>query len=337
MGDTGGWKAMRGIESMTQNETFLDLAEEGQTDGRGEGSVACRLAVWLQPSQSQLTRFTLTPRIGGLYVRPLSVTAGLTPPRCPGLESTLIPTLGTSGLSASLAGGYSTTLAERSGLSLQRNSVSNDANPSRQRCTGGIELSAASQAGGSSSSSNGNGNLEDQISRHPTRVGQHLGLFVARRVETRRQTMAKTLREVVHIAQEILHEVELQEPRFISTLKPVGQASRNPVPASEYAVSRAQSPNQGFAEVSTKFGVSGGEQARTIRCISTPLTFIKEPYSTSFINAKRLLFEFSHNDMRSHQHPQRDFNPGCCSAEYKFDALTTTPHCHEWPCVRGQM
>lgn len=50
-------------------------------------------------------------------------------------------------------------------------------------------------------------------------VTNYLGMFYAKRVETRRASIAKTIREVVHIAQEILHEVELQEPRFISTLK----------------------------------------------------------------------------------------------------------------------
>ncbi|TGZ56944.1 hypothetical protein CRM22_010046 [Opisthorchis felineus] len=53
----------------------------------------------------------------------------------------------------------------------------------------------------------------------PNPVQSHISMFYSRRVETRRATIAKTLREVVHIAQEILHEVELQEPRFISTLK----------------------------------------------------------------------------------------------------------------------
>ncbi|KAA0193483.1 Cell fate determining protein mab21l2 [Fasciolopsis buskii] len=52
----------------------------------------------------------------------------------------------------------------------------------------------------------------------PNPLSSYLSLFYSRRVETRRCQIAKTLREVVHIAQEILHEVELQEPRFISTL-----------------------------------------------------------------------------------------------------------------------
>ncbi|VDP83269.1 unnamed protein product [Echinostoma caproni] len=57
------------------------------------------------------------------------------------------------------------------------------------------------------------------VSAIPNPASGYLSLFYSRRVETRRSQIAKTLREVVHIAQEILHEVELQEPRFISTLK----------------------------------------------------------------------------------------------------------------------
>ncbi|KAF8563061.1 hypothetical protein P879_07971 [Paragonimus westermani] len=53
----------------------------------------------------------------------------------------------------------------------------------------------------------------------PNPLPSYLSMYYARRVETRRSAVAKTIREVVHIAQEILHEVELQEPRFISTLK----------------------------------------------------------------------------------------------------------------------
>ncbi|CAL8088669.1 unnamed protein product [Calicophoron daubneyi] len=53
----------------------------------------------------------------------------------------------------------------------------------------------------------------------PNPLTDYITAFYSRRVETRRNNIAKTLREVVHIAQEILHEVELQEPRFISTLK----------------------------------------------------------------------------------------------------------------------
>ncbi|TPP59294.1 Protein mab-21 1 [Fasciola gigantica] len=57
------------------------------------------------------------------------------------------------------------------------------------------------------------------VSAIPNPLSGYLSLFYSRRVETRRIQIAKTLREVVHIAQELLHEVELQEPRFISTLK----------------------------------------------------------------------------------------------------------------------
>ncbi|VDD79585.1 unnamed protein product [Mesocestoides corti] len=50
-------------------------------------------------------------------------------------------------------------------------------------------------------------------------VYQSLKSFVVTQVESRRAGIARNLREVIQIAQEILREVELQEPRFINTLK----------------------------------------------------------------------------------------------------------------------
>ncbi|VDP78958.1 unnamed protein product, partial [Schistosoma mattheei] len=58
-----------------------------------------------------------------------------------------------------------------------------------------------------------------QLSAIPNPIYHYLHLFYINRVETRRHTIAKILHEIVQIAQEILHEVELQEPRFVSTLK----------------------------------------------------------------------------------------------------------------------
>ncbi|CAH8560760.1 unnamed protein product [Schistosoma bovis] len=58
-----------------------------------------------------------------------------------------------------------------------------------------------------------------QLSAIPNPIYHYLHLFYINRVETRRNTIANTLHEIVQIAQEILHEVELQEPRFVSTLK----------------------------------------------------------------------------------------------------------------------
>ena len=42
--------------------------------------------------------------------------------------------------------------------------------------------------------------------------------FVGERVQLRRQTIHKNMREVVKITQDILKEVEVQEPRFVSSL-----------------------------------------------------------------------------------------------------------------------
>ncbi|CAH8572231.1 unnamed protein product [Schistosoma rodhaini] len=58
-----------------------------------------------------------------------------------------------------------------------------------------------------------------QLSAIPNPIYHYLHLFYMKRVETRRIKIANTLHEIIQIAQEILHEVELQEPRFVSTLK----------------------------------------------------------------------------------------------------------------------
>nr|CAH8851587.1 unnamed protein product [Trichobilharzia regenti] len=63
------------------------------------------------------------------------------------------------------------------------------------------------------------------LSAIPNPMYHYLHLFYRNRVETRRNRIAKTLREIVQIAQEILHEVELQEPRFISTLKVINTSN----------------------------------------------------------------------------------------------------------------
>ncbi|CAH8851827.1 unnamed protein product [Trichobilharzia szidati] len=65
------------------------------------------------------------------------------------------------------------------------------------------------------------------LSAIPNPLYYYLHLFYRNRVETRRSRIAKTLREIVQIAQEILHEVELQEPRFISTLKVINTSNPN--------------------------------------------------------------------------------------------------------------
>ncbi|CAH8531674.1 unnamed protein product [Heterobilharzia americana] len=69
--------------------------------------------------------------------------------------------------------------------------------------------------------------LPPHLSALPNPLYYYLHSFYINRVETRRQTIAKTLREIVQIAQEILHEVELQEPRFISTLKVINTGQLN--------------------------------------------------------------------------------------------------------------
>ncbi|TNN18590.1 putative nucleotidyltransferase MAB21L1 [Schistosoma japonicum] len=66
-----------------------------------------------------------------------------------------------------------------------------------------------------------------QLSAIPNPLYHYLHLFYINRVLTRRNTIARTLHEIVQIAQDILHEVELQEPRFISTLKVINTNSRN--------------------------------------------------------------------------------------------------------------
>lgn len=71
--------------------------------------------------------------------------------------------------------------------------------------------------------------------KYMTTVYQSLRTFIDQRVEARRVAIARNLREVLQIAQELLREVELQEPRFINTLKPQaanggegGNGSRKP-------------------------------------------------------------------------------------------------------------
>lgn len=46
----------------------------------------------------------------------------------------------------------------------------------------------------------------------------HLNKYCAERVSYRRGQIAKTIREIVKIVQDVLKEVEVQEPRFISSL-----------------------------------------------------------------------------------------------------------------------
>ena len=50
-------------------------------------------------------------------------------------------------------------------------------------------------------------------------VYQSMNTFIHTQVEARRNEIARNLHEVIQIAQDILREVELQEPRFINTLK----------------------------------------------------------------------------------------------------------------------
>ncbi|BHF64255.1 hypothetical protein SprV_0200725600 [Sparganum proliferum] len=57
--------------------------------------------------------------------------------------------------------------------------------------------------------------------KHMATIYQSLKTFINRRVDTRATNIARNLREVIQIAQELLREVELQEPRFINTLKPI--------------------------------------------------------------------------------------------------------------------
>ncbi|KAL3309216.1 hypothetical protein Ciccas_012238 [Cichlidogyrus casuarinus] len=60
---------------------------------------------------------------------------------------------------------------------------------------------------------------EPQIPCYQQAVHAALNEFASTKLEQRRQAISKTLREVIFIAKEILHEVEIREPRFISTLK----------------------------------------------------------------------------------------------------------------------
>ena len=46
----------------------------------------------------------------------------------------------------------------------------------------------------------------------------HLNRYCTDRVNYRRGQIAKTIREIVKIVQDVLKEVEVQEPRFISSL-----------------------------------------------------------------------------------------------------------------------
>lgn len=45
--------------------------------------------------------------------------------------------------------------------------------------------------------------------------------FYNERVHSRKATIAKTIREVCKVVQDVLKEVEVQEPRFISSLTEV--------------------------------------------------------------------------------------------------------------------
>ncbi|CAH8507986.1 unnamed protein product [Schistosoma turkestanicum] len=67
--------------------------------------------------------------------------------------------------------------------------------------------------------SNRHTQLIQHISTIPNPIYHYFYTFYQNRVETRRQQIDKVLHEIIQIAEDILHEVELQEPRFISTLK----------------------------------------------------------------------------------------------------------------------
>lgn len=84
-------------------------------------------------------------------------------------------------------------------------------------------------------------------------VYQSLKSFVVTQVEARRATIAQNLREIIQIAQEILREVELQEPRFINTLKPINDGATS-VAANGLAL---------------KYGVDGAEVYEGLRVNST--------------------------------------------------------------------
>ncbi|KAM3172212.1 hypothetical protein ACTXT7_015015 [Hymenolepis weldensis] len=58
-------------------------------------------------------------------------------------------------------------------------------------------------------------------------VYQSMKTFIHTQVEARRSGIARNLHEVIQIAQDILREVELQEPRFINTLKASNEGSNN--------------------------------------------------------------------------------------------------------------
>jgi hypothetical protein len=51
-----------------------------------------------------------------------------------------------------------------------------------------------------------------------SRVIYQLNKYYVERVQTRMAQVAKGIREVCKIVQEVLREVEVQEPRFISSL-----------------------------------------------------------------------------------------------------------------------
>ncbi|PAA76228.1 hypothetical protein BOX15_Mlig014757g1 [Macrostomum lignano] len=84
-------------------------------------------------------------------------------------------------------------------------------------------LPSGGGGGGGGAGSGGGGGM---INGGPTMVGAQqsyqLHRFYTERVAARKAQITKTVREVTKIAQDVLKEVEVQEPRFISTLTEAG-------------------------------------------------------------------------------------------------------------------
>ena len=61
----------------------------------------------------------------------------------------------------------------------------------------------------------------DAVGSQQTKLAFQFSKFYAERVQSRRVAVEKALRDVYKVVQDILREVETQEPRFISSLAEV--------------------------------------------------------------------------------------------------------------------
>lgn len=72
--------------------------------------------------------------------------------------------------------------------------------------------------GGGGLMDNGGGGGADKMLTSQSKLLFQLNKFYNERVQARRLAVAKNVREVAKVVHDVLKEVELQEPRFISTL-----------------------------------------------------------------------------------------------------------------------